>query len=420
MNRSVDGVLFTMFAVRLGSGRGRSAVPPVRPNRRSLIAGGLAVAAATAVPLSVSTPAVATGLIPIRLAGPTGPAPVGAVELHLVDPSRTDPWSGQPREVMVTVTYPAADVRDRAMLPWLPSGAERALKARFGGAVDGYALPRTHSANRAPVRPGRRPVLLHSPGYNADRTFNTLVIEELASWGYVVVALDHPYDSGEVEFPDGRVVVNHPDDASNEARTAAVAVRAADLRFVLDQLTVLEQGGNPDAEGRPLPRGLRGTLDLTRVGAFGHSRGGAASAAMMYLDKRVRAGVDLDGALYGPVVKHSLDRPFLLMDTVVHDGLNEDETWPSFWAHLSDWHRCLRLTDADHNCFTDIVAIAPQLPEAVRNTLQIGPIPADRAVAAVRATVRAFFDLQLRGRPDAGHLLWGASRRYPEIEYIAG
>ncbi|MFC9075671.1 hypothetical protein ACFTY7_01175 [Streptomyces sp. NPDC057062] len=78
------------------------------------------MAAAAAVPPSVSTPAMAAGLIPIQLAEPTGPAPVGAVELHLVDPSRTDPWLWQAREVMVTVTYPAADVCDRARLPWLP------------------------------------------------------------------------------------------------------------------------------------------------------------------------------------------------------------------------------------------------------------------------------------------------------------
>ncbi|WP_438305996.1 hypothetical protein ACSHXN_40425 [Streptomyces sp. HUAS TT11] len=66
------------------------------------------------------------------------------------------------------------------------------------------------------------------------------------------------------------------------------------------------------------------------------------------------------------------------------------------------------------------MAIGPQVPEAVRRTLQIGTIPADRAVAAVRATVRAFFDLQLRGRRDTRHLLWGAAPHYPEIEYIAG
>ncbi|WP_372348297.1 hypothetical protein [Streptomyces sp. KL116D] len=114
------------------------------------------------------------------------------------------------------------------------------------------------------------------------------------------------------------------------------------------------------------------------------------------------------------MVEHGLDRPFLLMDTVVHDGLNQqDGSWPPFWAHLSDWRRCLRLADADHNCFTDIVALAPQVPEPVRDTLQIGAIPADRAVAGVRATVRAFFDLHLRGRPDTGHVLWGASSRHP-------
>ncbi|MDR3082523.1 MAG: lipase [Streptomyces sp.] len=376
------------------------------------------MAAAAAVPLSESTPALAADRIPLRLAGPTGPLPVGAVELHLIDPSRTDPWSGQAREVMVTVTYPAADVGDHALLPWLSAGAEQALKARFGGAVDGYALPKTHSADRVPVRPGRRPVLLHSPGYQSDRTFNTLVIEELASWGYVVAAVDHPHDSGEVEFPDGRVVVTRPWDGSGKAFTAAVAVRADDLRFVLDQLTVLEQGGNPDVEGRPLPHGLGGTLDLTRVGTFGHSRGGAASASVMYLDERVRAGIDLDGALSGPVVERGLDRPFLLMTAV--DNWREIGSWPQFWAHLSDWRRFLRLADADHNNFTDIGALAPQLPEPVRATLQIGTIPADRAVAAVRATVRAFFDLQLCDRPDTGQLLWGASPRYPEVEYIAG
>ncbi|MFH8801021.1 alpha/beta hydrolase family protein [Streptomyces sp. NPDC017936] len=368
----------------------------------------------------MSAPAAAAGLLPILLAGPTGPAPVGAVELHLVDRSRTESASGtsRPRELMVTVHYPAADVRGHALLPWLPPGAERALKARFQGAVDAYAMPWTHSAQGAPARPGRRPVLLYSPGYTSDRTFNSLVVEDLVSWGYVVVTVDHPYDSGEVEFPDGRVVTRPDPDPVD--RPAAVAVRAADLRFVLDQLAVLHRGDNPDAGRRPLPRGLRGTLDLGRTGAFGHSRGGAATAAVMDLDERVRAGIDLDGALYGPVVERGLDRPFLLMDTAVHDGLGQDTTWPPFWDNLRGWRRCLRLADADHNAYTDIVAIAPQVPEPVRQGLQAGTIPADRAVAAVRATVRAFFDLQLRGRPDTGGLLWGASPRHPEIGYIAG
>ncbi|CAM5711719.1 esterase [Streptomyces canarius] len=366
---------------------------------------------AATVPLSTAARAAAvTGL---RLAGPTGPAPVGAVALHLVDGARTDPWSGRPRELMVTVTYPAVDVRDRPPLPWLPPGAERALKAAYGGVLDAYALPRTHSADRPAARPGRRPVLLYSPGAGEDRTFNTLVVEELVSWGYAVVTVDHPYDSGEVEFPDGHVVLGLRRDGAE-----TVAVRAADLRFVLDSLAVLVRGGNPDAGRRRLPRGLRGALDLTRVGAFGHSRGGAAAAAVMDLDPRVRAGADLDGSVSGPVVGRGLDRPFLLMDTAVHDGLNKDRSWSEFWPNLRGWRRCLRLADAGHHSFTDLVALAPQLPPGL--PLQVGTIPADRAVAAVRATVRAFFDLRLRGRPDTAHLLDGASPRYPEIGYIAG
>ncbi|MCB5169081.1 lipase [Streptomyces bambusae] len=389
----------------------------VRPPRRVLMAGGLAAFTASVAGPSALAAAAAPAAGPVvRLAGPTGPAPVGAVELHLVDPTRTEPAAGpgRPRELMVTVTYPAGDTQGRPVLPWLPPGAERALKAKFGGALDAVVLPATHSADGAPARCGRHPVVLYSPGYAADRGFNTLVVEDLASHGYVVVTVDHPYDSGEVEFPDGRVVLSRPGDPAE-----AVAVRAADLRFVLDRLAELARGGNPDAGRRPLPRGLSRALDLSRTGVFGHSRGGAAAAALLGGDARVRAGINLDGSVHGPVVERGLDRPFLLVDTAVHDGLRRDATWSALWPNLRGWRRCLRLgAGADHNAFTDLVSVGPQL--GVPLPLQLGTVPADRAVAAVRATVRAFFDAQLRGRPDTGRLLMGASTRHPEIEFVAG
>ncbi|MGG8405150.1 hypothetical protein ACM614_00465 [Streptomyces sp. 12297] len=65
-----------------------------------------------------------------------------------------------------------------------------------------------------------------------------------------------------------------------------------------------------------------------------------------------------------------------------------------------------------------LVAIGPQLGMPL--PLQLGTIPAERAVTAARATVRTFFDAQLRGRPDTANLLMGASPRHPEIQYIAG
>ncbi|MCE0445027.1 lipase [Streptomyces tricolor] len=392
-------------------------MPDVRPARRVLLAGGLGAAAAAALPV----PAYASAAEPVvlRLAGPAGPAPVGAVELHLVDRSRTDPWTDRPRELMATVAYPAVDVRDRPLLPWLPPGAERALKARYGGALDGYAFPWTHSADRAPARPGRRPVLLYSPGAASDRTFNTLVVEELVSWGYVVVTVDHPHDSGEVEFPDGRVVLSAGEGAAPRRRSPPRSRCApptcgscsAHWPFCPAAATPMPSGAGSRA-GCARPWTCRAWARSATPGAVPRRR------PLMDLDPGVRAGADLDGTVFGPVVGRGLDRPFLLMDTAVHDGLNKDPYWPEFWRNLRGWRRCLRLADAGHHSFTDLVALAPQLPPGP--PLQVGTIAADRAVAAVRATVRAFFDIQLRGRPDTGHLLDGASRRHPEVGYVAG
>ncbi|WP_159403633.1 hypothetical protein [Streptomyces sp. NRRL S-646] len=48
-------------------------------------------------------------------------------------------------------------------------------------------------------------------------------------------------------------------------------------------------------------------------------------------------------------------------------------------------------------------------------------IPAGAAVAGVRATVRAFLDVHLRGgRPETSHVLTGASPRHPDIRCVAG
>jgi hypothetical protein len=44
---------------------------------------------------------------------------------------------------------------------------------------------------------------------------------------------------------------------------------------VLDQLTAIDHGANPDTEHAPLPRGLAGSLDLSRIGMYGRSIGGA-------------------------------------------------------------------------------------------------------------------------------------------------
>ncbi|MEV0676410.1 hypothetical protein AB0I60_07775 [Actinosynnema sp. NPDC050436] len=209
----------------------------------------------------------------VRLPAPTGPHPVGVTTLHLVDRDRPDPWpdaQGRARELMATVFYPAHDVRGYPVAPqmtpkaaetfgWLDVTAAHPELPKSG--VD-WAAIKTHSHAGAPASPVRRPVLLYSPAAADPRTVNTTLAEDLASRGYVVVSFDHPGETGEVEFPGGRLrTIALPADP----RTHPEVFRAmVDTRFVLDQLEVLARGGNPDVDGQLLPRHLPRAPPSTR------------------------------------------------------------------------------------------------------------------------------------------------------------
>jgi predicted dienelactone hydrolase len=282
-------------------------------------------------------------------------------------------------------------------------------------------VPLTHGAVGAPVDRDRsgRPVVLYSPGGNGTRDGGTVLVEELVSRGYIVVTIDHTHDASAVEFPDGRVETRAIPDTP-EAGEQAVAVRVADTRFVLDTLSALNAGANPDAEHRRLPFGIRGALRMSSVAMFGHSFGGATAAAAMLEDQRIMAGVNLDGTFFGPVVNAGLDRPFLLVSS--HGGgRDNDVSWAKFWANLRGWRLNLQLTDSAHNSFSDLQALVPQAAGVLSfppDTVQqfIGTIDPDRSITNQRAYLTAFFDMHLRHR--GGHLLDRPSPRFPEMQFI--
>jgi hypothetical protein len=83
------------------------------------------------------------------------------------------------------------------------------------------------------------------------------------------------------------------------------------------------------------------------------------TAGAMLADPQIKTGVDLDGTLWGPVVRKGLDWPFLLISGL-DDGRNIDPTWASFWAHLRGWRRELRLRGAEHLAFSDAATLYPQ------------------------------------------------------------
>lgn len=351
-----------------------------------------------------ATPSAVAGL---ELPAPSGRQTTGTTTLHLVDRSRLDPFAGGRRELMVQLWYPAAKT-DVQPAPYLTPAMASALEAAFRLPEGTFGTLPTHSAGAARIASGKHPLLLFSHGLLTMRGYHTSLLEELASRGYVVAAIDHTYDAALVELPHGRLVeaiaAARPTPKQN---ALLLATRVADVRFVLDKLTRLT-----NARTGLLAR----RLDMSRVGALGHSFGGATAAATMLADRRIDAGVNLDGKVWGPVVSKGLSRPFmLLIGDALGGRLTPDQA--QFLSHLRSARYGLRLAGARHFSFTDLALFASELP-GLDELFDIGSIDPNRANSAVRAYVAAFFDKTLLGK--RGRLLDRPSPAHPEVHLLDG
>ncbi|MFJ9588266.1 alpha/beta hydrolase family protein [Streptomyces acidicola] len=352
-------------------------------------------------PADVST-AGESDRVRLELPRPTGPLAVGRDTLHLVDTDRPDPWVPEvgARELMVSLYYPARSGRGPTA-PYMTTGEARAfLEGRdLAEVVPAETLSgtRTHARPGATPLRGKFPLVVLSPGFTVNRSTLTSLAEELAGRGYVVAAVDHAYESVGTTFPGNRLLTCVACDKVPELGYGAVARgRARDVSFVLDRLT----------DRSPAWRHAR-MIDPARIGMAGHSIGGASAASAMMGDRRMRAGVNLDGSFFDPVPAGGLGgRPFMVLGTGV-----EDTSWVRDWPNLDGWKRWLTVSGSGHFTFTDIPVLADQLGLLPPDE----PLSGDRSQQITRRYVAAFFDLHLKGvgRP----LLDGPSPEYPEVVF---
>jgi len=222
------------------------------------------------------------------------------------DESRVEPLSPnhEPRELMVDIWYPA-ESSNAVSADYLDGGTyEKALGSDgfrnfFREASETLRKGiKTHAFAAAPYARSTQqsPVLIFSPGGGMVREVYAAQLEDLASHGYVVAAISHPYDAIVTIFPDGRQIAysdkRWPTTPSVEgaANLNQLEWHANDIRFVLDELTRENL-----AHSSSLP--FAGHLDLSHVGAFGHSFGGIAAAHACQLDRRFKACLNEDGVV---------------------------------------------------------------------------------------------------------------------------
>jgi hypothetical protein len=369
----------------------------------------------------------------ILLPPPGGPFEVGLGIMELVDYSRTQPFapSIQPRKLMVSLFYPVNSARGTTPANYMPPETALLEDEELSGiglstpnsTLEKLALQLAGKNSRVYPRHGEPafPVVLFSPAQGTTRLFYSAIAQTISSSGYIVVTIDAPYDVDIVEYPGGSLALANTT-VANTATTStidlAVDVRAQDASFVLDQLT------NKTVIANLIP-GSTQSLNVSKVAMFGHSLGGAAAATAMLNDTRIAGGLNMDGALWGPVVQKGLDRPFMFMARAGHLRNNNSiaadphNTWFDIWPNLRAFRLDLVLANSLHYTFSDFPVVLQTLDivpnNATAQALQVTDLDGRRALKIVTTYVTAFLDFVLHGKNSA--LLKGPVPEFPEITF---
>ncbi len=209
---------------------------------------------------------------------PRGPLAVGTTTLHLSDTSRGTSRHLLSRPLAVQVWYPARRDEHGQHAPYLiePGLLDSMISRRYFDVpvedmrawADVRLAAHVNATPAAPKRPAGWPVLVFSHGLGVARAHYSSFSQELASRGYVVLAVEHPI-GGFTFGPSGQVLTPGVDSlAYPYPRIYAPLLRdwAEDASYVV---RLLSEGLRSRKSGMS---GLR--LDTAKVGMLGHSPGG--------------------------------------------------------------------------------------------------------------------------------------------------
>jgi len=273
--------------------------------------------------LSTMSTGLVVGLPIPRLPQPDGPFGVGMITTTEERDVTTASRRGR-RRLFITVWYPAevhsaqrhpegealwSEFREA---PGIPSGLRRLTG--YLRQVRTHAIRGAHASRQSTTAP----VVLYQPGLVSITAENSLLMESLASHGYVVVSVRHIDQRAELDQADAAVDRARVSDELYRLSTSTVAVvarRTEDSQHVLNRLPAILATipGYPTGElgsGRPFA-------------AMGLSLGGAVASELSKIDDRCTAAINIDGGLYGERSYDSLSVPYLMIYSELNTGSND-------------------------------------------------------------------------------------------------
>jgi len=387
-------------------------VSAVRPLRIFLSLGLLAIS--TALPILLPVPVIPT---------PSGPYQIGTRIYELTDTSRKELYSGkdEARRFQIQVWYPAEVSETDVRVPWItnadvfaPTYSEYLKFPSFS--LDHLALakvPAFMEAKTALTKSGF-PVIIYSHGWNGFDAISTAQALQLASHGYIVIGMQHTYGAVVTVFDDGTIAKNNPaalpegaPDGEYEIAAQKLADQwAGDLGYTLDFLT--DENSNANSP-------FYNSLDLARVGVYGHSTGGGAAIQYCGTDPRCKALLGMDPFMRPvsyDVLETGVTQPsFFMFSQVWQDDVNSrnNKLFKPFYANSADVHGAVYIVGTAHYDFADLPLLSPLAPQLGLK----GPINGKRVTVIVNDYLLSFFEMALN---NGSSNLFNNPSPYPEVK----
>ncbi len=282
--------------------------------------------------------------------------------------------------------------------------------------------------NIGDFRENTLPLVIFSHGAFGYYQSNSSTYMELASHGYVVVSLDHPYHSFFTKDTSGKIITVDPgffqtalSVGSSDVPEAEIyditskwmELRISDMNFVIDEL---KKAGNENTlsnvwffeeKDKDIILSVLKATDFDKIGLMGHSLGGA-TAVTVGRRADISAVIDIDGTMLGEetgvedgivqINEEPYETPLLAIANEEHHQ-GEVEAVQNSYAYANNVvmqnATCGYETyfkNAGHMNFTDLPLIAPTLA----NMLGTGSVDAGECVDTMNSIILQFYDCYLK------------------------
>ena len=320
---------------------------------------------------------------------PTGKYEVGTESL-LFTYQLKDSISSQNRDLNIQVWYPiekkassnAPYILDSTLVTALTDDQFLDLNNEV---IEKWGSLVTHaSLEDGTIIPGKKfPLIIFSHGIGMPKTNYSSLSIEIASYGYVVAAIDHP-GRGLTIMPDGLAGGFTPNPDGPDGKVIEVC---EDISHSISSIFNTERFGN--------------YINNQSIGVIGHSLGGAAALNIGQYDDRVKASINLDGYLFGSAMQTGVTTPFLSILQRPQFGKNEVPN--SFkierrleWKGITDNSNVpsyvVNVKGLQHFDFSDLPFI---IPDSVR-TKNGGVLNAHKSHEILSTLIVSYFNMNLK------------------------